>query len=145
MNERQWDFYQRLRSRMREWLRSQEGSSHQWVEYLIWAPDLFHLLCRLSLDKRVPAGEKVKLAGAIAYFVSPLDLVPEVILGPVGFVDDIAVAAYVLHSVVNSTDAEVLREHWAGDEDVLQVIRSVLAVADRMIGSGLWDKLRRRF
>jgi uncharacterized membrane protein YkvA (DUF1232 family) len=60
-------------------------------------------------------------------------------------VDDIAVAAYVLHSVVNSTDAEVLREHWAGDEDVLQVIRSVLAVADRMIGSGLWDKLRRRF
>jgi uncharacterized membrane protein YkvA (DUF1232 family) len=111
----------------------------------MWAPDLFHLLCRLSMDDRIPARDRARLAAAIIYFVSPVDLIPEAIFGPVGFVDDVAVAAYVLNSLINSAGAEVLREHWAGEEDVLKVIQAILKVADRMVGSGLWAKLKGRF
>lgn len=137
------DFYQRLRLRMRQWLET-GGRSHIWVEYLMWAPDLFHLLWRLSLDPQVSVRHKARLLAAMAYFVSPLDLIPEAILGPAAYADDVALAAYVLGSLLEDVNPELLARHWAGSGDVLQVIRAILKVAHRMVGSGLWEKLKRR-
>ena len=113
-----------------------------WAGYLLVAPDLFHLLCKLTLDKEVPAKEKAKLAIVIAYFVSPLDLIPEAVVGPVGYIDDIVLSAYVLNSIISKTNPEVVIKHWAGDQDVLEVIQEILKVADEMVGSGLWRKLK---
>ena len=141
MNSRETDFYQRLRARLSGWMQA-KGTKHKYAEYLLAAPDLFHLLCRLSVDKKVPVAEKAKVAAALAYFVSPLDLIPESVFGPVGYADDIALAAYVLNSIVNNTSPEVVRSHWAGDGDVLEVIQRILEVADDMVGSGLWKTLR---
>jgi uncharacterized membrane protein YkvA (DUF1232 family) len=141
MVEQKLDYYQQLRRKFKIWLQSDDGKSNKWSEYLMFAPDLFHLLCKLTLDSAVPVKEKAKLAAAIAYFVSPIDLLPEAIVGPVGYVDDIALAAYVLNNIVKKTDLEVVRKHWAGDEDVLEVIKNILEVADEMVGSGLWKKL----
>ena len=76
MSKQGSDFYQRLRISIRDWLATEEGSSNKWSEYLLLAPDFFHLLCKLSIDRDVPTKEKAKLAVAIAYFVSPLDLLP---------------------------------------------------------------------
>jgi uncharacterized membrane protein YkvA (DUF1232 family) len=142
---REEDFYQRLRARIKAWLQTKEASSHKWVNYLMWAPDLFHLLVKLSLDEAVPPREKAKLAAAIAYFISPIDLIPEGLFGPAGYVDDVAVAAYVLNSVLNKAGPEILRRHWAGETDVLAVIQAVLKIADTMVGSGIWKRLMRRF
>lgn len=139
------DFYQKLRAKIKAWLKTKEGSSHKWVNYLIWAPDLFHLLVKLSLDEEVPTKERAKVVAAIAYFVSPIDLLPEALLGPAGYVDDIAIAAYVLSSIVNHSGPERLRKHWAGETDVLVVIQAILKAADSMVGSGLWRRLRGRF
>lgn len=136
------DFYRRLRARMRRWLTGR-GADNRWAEYLMFAPDLFHLLWSLSLDEEVPRSEKVRFAAAIAYFVSPMDLVPEALLGPVGYVDDIALAAYVLNGLINRSGADIVRRHWAGDADVLDVVRGILAAADEMLGSGLWRQLKR--
>lgn len=143
MARQRGDYYQQLRTKFRKWAGSKQGKTNKWAEYLLFAPDLFHLMCKLSVDPDVPVKHKAKLAGAIAYFVSPIDLVPEAILGPVGYVDDIALAAHVLHSMVNDVDPKVLRRHWAGERDVLEVIRAILRVADDMVGSGLWKKLKR--
>ena len=139
------DFYQGLRDKFRKWAESEKGKTNKWTEVLLFAPDLFHLLCKLSIDPAVPVKEKAKLAGAIAYFVSPIDLIPEAIVGPVGYVDDIALAAYVLNSIVNKTSPDVVRKHWAGDGDILEVIKHILEVADEMVGSGLWRKLKNLF
>jgi uncharacterized membrane protein YkvA (DUF1232 family) len=89
---------------------------------LLCAPDLFHLLCKLSIDKEVPAKEKAKLAGAIAYFVSPVDLIPEALVGAIGYLDDIAVASYVINSIIKNTNPGVVTKHWAGDKDVLELV-----------------------
>ena len=143
MDDRNRDFYQRLRAQVREWAGTDKGRSNRWTEYLLFAPDLFHLMWKLSVDPDVAGKDKIKLAAAIAYFISPIDLIPEAIVGPIGFVDDIALAAYVLNGMVNHTDPEVLRRHWAGENDVLDVIRQILAAADRMVGSGVWKKLKK--
>jgi uncharacterized membrane protein YkvA (DUF1232 family) len=137
------DYYQRLRQRIHDWLDSPEGRNHQWAEYLLFAPDLFHLLWKLSGDPDVSKSDKGKLVVALTYFISPIDLIPEAIVGPVGYLDDIALAAYVLNGMINHTDPEVLRRHWAGDADVLDVIRRILASADKMMSANILSKLKR--
>ena len=143
MVDQKMDFYQDLGVKMREWLKTKEGIDSKWGEYLMFAPDLFHLLCKLSIDKDVPVKEKAKLAGVIAYFVSPIDLLPEALIGPLGFADDISLAAYVLNSIMSKTDPEIVRKHWAGEVDILDVVKKILKVADEMVGQGLWKKLKR--
>jgi uncharacterized membrane protein YkvA (DUF1232 family) len=143
MNQEQQDFYQSLRKKIKKWLDSKNGKNNKWAEYIIWAPDLFHLLVRLSLDKDVPSAEKTKLAIVIAYFISPIDFLPEAILGPIGYSDDIVLAAYVLNSMINRIDPQIIERHWAGDEEALQVIRRIVEVADQMLGKGLWQKVKR--
>lgn len=141
---RQLDFYQQMRDSIRTWLNG-KGANYQFARYLLAAPDLFHLLCRLVVDKDVPKGEKAKLAAVIVYFVSPLDVMPEGLTGPIGYVDDVALAAWVLNGLVNEIDPEIVKRHWAGDEDVLVLIQQILQVADDMVGSGLWAKVRTGF
>jgi uncharacterized membrane protein YkvA (DUF1232 family) len=141
MDEEHLDFYRRLRGRVEEWAGG-AGQLHRHLDILLAAPDFFYLLLKLSGDPDVPKQEKVKLLAAIIYFVTPLDLFPEALFGPVGYLDDTALAAYVLSGLVNRTDPEVVRRHWAGSGDVLEVIQRVLDVANSMIGSGLWKRLR---
>lgn len=150
MDEKNYDFYQELRSRTRKWLSSEDGSTNKWAEYLMFAPDLFHLLCKLAMDSEVPARERVKLAAAVAYFVSPFDLLPEALLGFIGFADDIALAAYVLHSLVNHCDPEILRRQWAGDEDILVLVQRILKFGDKLgktgvLGEVVWKKMKKMF
>jgi uncharacterized membrane protein YkvA (DUF1232 family) len=109
------------------------------------APDFFHLLCKLSVDKDVPALKKIKLVAGIAYFISPIDFLPEAFLGPIGYLDDIAVTAYILNDLINDVDPQIIRKHWAGDQDVLVLIKTILSNADNMIGRKLWDRIRKRF
>jgi uncharacterized membrane protein YkvA (DUF1232 family) len=138
-------FYLKMRERIAGYLATEEGKTHPWAEALLLAPDLFHLLTRLVRDPRVPLKEKAKLGAALAYFLSPVELLPELILGPVGFLDDIALATYALNSVLETIDPAIVREHWAGQGDVLEVVRGVVGKAHLMLGGRLWGKLTRRF
>jgi uncharacterized membrane protein YkvA (DUF1232 family) len=135
------DFYQALRVRIAQWLES-KGKGFRHAQLLLLAPDLFHLLTRLMLDRRIPVSEKAGLGAALAYFVSPIDLLPEAFLGPVGYVDDVALAAYALHRLINAGHGEVAKELWAGDGDLLDAIQQILQVADQALGSGVWERLK---
>ncbi len=137
------DFYQKLRRNIKTWL-SKEGKEHRWAEYILLAPDLFHLILKLSTDKDVPPAEKVKLVAVITYFVSPLDFIPEAILGPIAFADDIVLVAFVLNSLLNKVDPEVVKRHWAGEEDILQLVQKIILAADKMVGSGIVKKLKKK-
>ncbi len=145
MNSSESEFYIKIRKDVKHWLINHADKENNWSEYVLAAPDLFHLLYKLSIDKRVPSNKKVKLLAGIAYFISPIDLLPEAFLGPVGYLDDIAVAAYILNDVINEIDPQIVRSHWAGDSDILDLIKTILANADNMIGSRLWKKLKKRF
>ena len=135
------DFYQKLRVRVKDWA-SREGKNSRVFKYVLIAPDFFHLLCKLMFDPRVPGREKKKVAAAIAYFISPVDLIPEGLVGPAGYIDDVALAAYVLNSILKSVGPEVLEDHWAGDSDVLSSIHEVVSMADRLVGSGMWKRIK---
>jgi len=145
MDKEHLDFYQKLRKDVKHWVSKNVDKDSKWREYILIAPDIFHLLCKLSVEKNVPASKKIKLVGAIAYFISPIDLMPEGLIGPIGYLDDIALAAYVLNDLINEIDPQIIRKHWAGEKDILDLIKTILANADKMIGGKLWQKIRKRF
>lgn len=131
-------FYRRLRDRVKRWAQRRHISEKR-MQYLLAAPDLFVLLSRLALDGRVPVRTKAKVVAGIAYFVSPLDMVPD-FLGPPGFLDDVVVAAWILHTVVgelNRLDPSIVEEHWEGEEDVLQQVTDIVERAEDVLGRGL--------
>lgn len=136
------DFYQKLRFRIRQYV-TRKGASGKRVDVLLLAPDLFHLMARMVLDDRIDAKSKTILGAAIAYFISPIDLMPEAILGPIGFLDDALLAAYAIDRVVNHGHEEVARELWVGDDDLLVVVQRLTAMAGNLLGKSKWSKLQR--
>lgn len=137
------DFYKKLRRRIRRWLAGPGGKGARWSEYLMFAPDLFHLVVKLAMDPQVTLANRMRLAAVVAYFMSPLDLIPEVMLGPLGFLDDIALAAYVLHRLINTSDRAIVERHWAGEGDILLLVKRILADMNAMLGSLIAGKIER--
>jgi uncharacterized membrane protein YkvA (DUF1232 family) len=137
-------YYLKLRKKVVAWVNSKIGASSPYVKYVIWAPDLFYLMWKLSLDPRVPLSERLKLMGALAYFISPFDLIPEALIGPVAFADDIVLAAFVIHGLINKTPPELLKQYWPGDDDVFEAIKKIVAGADRLVGKRISELLRKR-
>jgi uncharacterized membrane protein YkvA (DUF1232 family) len=143
--ERAERFYSRLRRRIAEWLDKNTKASPKVRDYLLLLPDLFALLIRLIRDPRVATSLKVQLIAVSAYVISPIDLVPDVLL-PAGLIDDTVAVAFILSRVVKimgDAGEEVLREHWEGQGDVLAQIRKVVDSADSMLSSGVLQRLRK--
>lgn len=57
------------------------------------------------LDPRTPAKSRLILIGALAYFVAPVDMVPDLIVG-LGFVDDASILMAALAAVRSSIHDE---------------------------------------
>lgn len=142
MEKREEKFYNKLRSSIVNWLDKKANFDYRWREYLLVVPDIFYLLVKLVQDPEVPDSKKLKLVGAIAYFISPIDLLPEAILGPIGYLDDLGVAVYILNDLLNTIDPQIVKRHWLGDIDILYLIKNILENIDKMIGKGLWDKIK---
>lgn len=137
--------YPKLRAKVMRQLDRLPALEHPWADVLMAGPDLIYLLSKLVTDKRVPLKQKAKLAAALGYFLSPIEILPEIILGPIGLIDDIAFAAFALHSVINEIDPQIVRDHWMGKEEALDVIQRVLNRVTSALGSGVWGKVSRRF
>jgi uncharacterized membrane protein YkvA (DUF1232 family) len=91
---------------------------------LMLIPNFLKLLYRLFKDSRVPLAEKALLIGAIAYVISPLDLIPDLVPF-VGQVDDLYLIALVMLRMLTRTSDDVLREHWDGSCDLAATVDKI--------------------
>ena len=84
------------------------------------------VLYYLSRDPNVPNSEKLKIYGALGYFILPTDLIPDTILA-LGFTDDLAALAWALYSVSANITPDIERQaeaklrEWFGDFDRSQI------------------------
>lgn len=141
-NDRATRFYDRIRERIRGFL-EERAHLDKSAAYLLLVPDVFILMWRLVNDARVNAKNKLLLGSGLAYFFFPLDIMPEGLIGPAGFLDDLVLAIFMLNKILSDTDASVLRQHWSGSEDVLKVITKVLNAADTLVGKEMLGKLKK--
>jgi uncharacterized membrane protein YkvA (DUF1232 family) len=101
-------------------------------EYALLAPRLVKLVFRLMRDPRVPARSKAVLYLLAGYLASPIDVIPDFIVG-IGHVDDLIIAVFALDHILNRVPDEIVREHWDGDEDILDVVRNVLDISSSLV------------
>ncbi|MGQ7280490.1 MULTISPECIES: YkvA family protein [Brevibacillus] len=133
-------FYDKLRAKIEAFIR-EKGGSEKAAAYILLAPDLFVLLARLLLDKRVGVQAKAVAGIAVAYFITPIDFIPEALTGTFGLLDDVVLAVYALRRILVDVDEAIVREHWNGEEDLLQVITKVVKSADELVGKKLVRKI----
>ena len=136
-------FYDRIRGTIQRYVDGKGPVLGKTAEFLLLVPDVFILLWRLTIDSRVNGKDKVLLGSAVAYYVMPFDLIPEALVGPVGYLDDLVFGVYVLNKILGNVDASIVREHWSGSEDVLDSIQRVLNAADSLIGKDLVGKIKK--
>jgi uncharacterized membrane protein YkvA (DUF1232 family) len=85
-------------------------------EALRLLPDLLRLLKRLTTDRTLPTGVRVRVALLFIYLAIPIDLIPDFI--PVlGYADDAIIVVLVLRSVCRRVSLEELRAAWPGTDD----------------------------
>jgi uncharacterized membrane protein YkvA (DUF1232 family) len=82
---------------------------------------------RLAADPVLPRGVRVRLWLLLAYLLSPIDLVPDV-LPVIGWADDAVVVALVLRSVVRRAGGDALDRHWPGTPDGLTAVRRLVGL-----------------
>lgn len=141
-------FYDRLREKILHAIEKREGKrgaklTEGTVRALLLVPDVFILLARLALDKNVPASTRAMIGGALAYFILPVDLLPEALLGGAGFLDDLVLATAVLSQAFGGDLEPYARKHWSGSEDLRVVIRDISETAQSLLGQNLYDRLRK--
>jgi uncharacterized membrane protein YkvA (DUF1232 family) len=141
-------FYDRLREKILHAIEKREGKrgaklTEGTVRALLLVPDVFILLARLALDKEVPGSTRAMIGGALAYFILPIDLLPEALLGGAGFLDDLVLGTAVLSQAFGGDLEPYARKHWSGSEDLRVVIRDISETAQSLLGQNLYDKLRR--
>ncbi len=110
-------------------------------ELALLLPNLARLFHGLLRDERVPTGSKVWVAIGLAWFASPIDLIPEFIpvIGPL---DDAVVGALILRHVVRTAGRAVVTEHWHGDPRVLALLFRAAGVSDTQLTAPLGGDLR---
>ena len=99
---------------------------------LLFVPNLLLLSARLMIDPRVPVTERVLVAGAILYALIPLDFIPDV-LPFIGQVDDAYLVALSLLRLMTVTDPRVVRDHWRGGGDVVELVGATALVARKLL------------
>lgn len=135
-------FYDRLRQRVSDFLEERGGSLGQTAsDYLLLVPDIFILLSRLALDKDVPKDQRALIGSALAYFVMPIDLLPEVFMGPMGYLDDLVLTAAVLSRAFGDDLERFTDRHWSGSDKLRGVLADLSTTAESLVGKNVYGKI----
>jgi len=99
---------------------------------VLFIPNMVALCLRLLTDKRVPVAERALVAGAIVYAIVPLDLIPDM-LPFVGQIDDAYLIALTLLRLMERTDPKIVREHWKGGGDIIELVGAAAIMAAKFL------------
>lgn len=90
----------------------------EYESFIDYGPVLFKVLCDL-LNCDVDKSLRMPICGAIAYYVTPDDVIPEQVYGPYGYIDDIYLSSYVLKMVADSHGYELIESVSSSDIEII--------------------------
>lgn len=111
-------------------------------DYLIlYLPDFFKLLSDL-MTTEIKDKDKLRISCTLAYFVVPIDVIPEETHGAEGLIDDIFLCTHVLNDIKETYGIDILRQLWNSDEDLEDVLEYTYAQSSKIIeDKGLKDEI----
>jgi uncharacterized membrane protein YkvA (DUF1232 family) len=99
------------------------------------APAFFRMMTSLMDDPGLTGQLSPLVIAAIAYFILPEDVIPEEKFGPLGFIDDIFLCAFVADRVRKATGSEdILNRNWDDQTPVVPLIEQILDGELELIG-----------
>lgn len=99
------------------------------------APAFYRMLTRLLDDPRLPKKLRSLVLATVAYFILPVDIIPEELEGPYGYVDDIWLCAFVADQVMKEVGSdEILVSHWDGEGAIIPLLEEILNGEKDLIG-----------
>ena len=106
-------------------------------------PNFLRLLYGLLTDNRVNSVDKLVVAGAIAYILLPIDVIPDFIPF-LGEVDDVFLLILALQRLIGNAGRAVIQAYWAGDPADLTAmnLEKVLAAAAFFLPRRMRRRLR---
>jgi uncharacterized membrane protein YkvA (DUF1232 family) len=111
------------------------GYEGEFSELIRQAPALYRMMTKLLDDPALPRSISPLVIAAIAYFILPEDIIPEDKFGPVGYVDDIYLCAFVANQVIaTSGSPDILARNWDGLVPVLELVAEILDREKELIG-----------
>lgn len=134
LNPRERRLYDRVRQQL---VRARPGGGSDLRDLVLLLPDLTVLLARLLRDRRVPLGAKLIALVGIGYVLSPIDLLPALIFGPIGWADDVLVVTAALSRLLNDVHPDIVRSHWSGQGDALEAIQRATRWSRSLFGTRL--------
>ena len=119
------------------------GAKRTVIYYMRQLPQYMRLLGGLLSDRRVSMVDKLLVAGALAYIVMPIDLIPDFI--PFfGEIDDLFVLILALQRLIENAGRTVLLDHWSGNPSDLADLnlRGALSAAAFFLPKRIRRRLR---
>ena len=125
--------------------RPRTGARRTLASAIAAIPRYLRLLAGLIMDRRVAVFDKVLLAAAIVYAVSPIDLIPDFI-PVIGLADDVFFISLAVRRLVSHAGMDVVLDHWSGDPDELSDAHLNLTVsaASFFLPRSIRNRLERR-
>ena len=119
------------------------GAKRTVLHYIRQLPYFLRLLFGLVRDPRVAMVDKLLVFGAIAYIVTPIDLIPDFIPF-IGEVDDVYLLVIALQRLISNAGRLVLLDHWGGEAaDLADLnLRGALAAAAFFLPRRIRRRLR---
>ena len=119
------------------------GAKRTVLHYIRQLPNFVRLLFGLITDPRVALVDKLLVFGAIAYIVTPIDLIPDFIPF-IGEVDDVYLLVIALQRLLSNAGRLVLLDHWGGAaEDLADLnLQGALAAAAFFLPRRIRRRLR---
>lgn len=102
--------------------RNLESYQGEYAPFIDHGPELFKLLNELLIKSEISSEYRLKISAAIAYYVVPLDVIPEQVYGPYGYIDDIFITAYVIKILADKYGYSYLEKLWEGDRELESVV-----------------------
>lgn len=94
----------------------------EYASFIDHGPELFKLLTELLNEEEISQEFRLDISAAIAYYVVPMDVIPEQIYGPYGYIDDIYTTVYVIKKIAEEYNYDLIKEYWEGEGDIKLVV-----------------------
>jgi len=98
--------------------RPRTGARRTLVAAIMAIPHYLRMLGGLIMDSRVAWVDKLLLAGAVAYAIMPIDLIPDFI-PVIGQADDVFLLLLAVRRLIGNAGRRVVLDHWRGHPDEL--------------------------
>jgi uncharacterized membrane protein YkvA (DUF1232 family) len=104
--------------------------------------DFFLLLIGVLLDERVDRKVKIFVGSVIAYIISPIDFIPDLLGGLFGLADDFVLTAFALNVLMNWVDPEIVTSHWRGKKDLLSTVQKGIRNSEILVPEAILKKIQ---